>query len=312
MSTTSGIITSKELSEAFKNLNHGGLVVKISSDNTELVPDFEASGDVESTFNKLSKYIGDEYPQPSYSVIHTGDNHIFISFIPDVAPIKQKMLYASTKSTLISSLGAIFPHSFAWTELSEYTFKHYQHEVSSIGGDGPLTADEKSLKEINTLQDLSLNAYKKPLALMQGNILYNFSPELNLALESFGSTGELIIFNIESEQIKLTAKYNGIDLSLLVVTLDKTLVGPQYSLYNYAPGKNVFIYSCPSGSKVKDRMLYAASKVPLTYHLKKSLNVEKSIEVGDLDEFELGELEDKEEVVQKELKFSKPKGPRRR
>lgn len=307
MSTSSGITASQSLLDSYKNLEDGCLIVKVSDDNTELVPDHTVKGDLPHTFSELSKIHESQFPQPSYNILKNGDSHIFVSFIPDVAPIKQKMLYASSKNTLLQSLGGSFPQVFAWTELDELSHDHYKKQSKHT--EGPLTEDEKVLRDINALQDLS---FKKPLALMDGaNILFALSPELKDKLASIG-TGDVAVFNIDQEKelIELTTLFNGVTAGTLASKLALVADGPQYSLFGYGKG-NAFVYACPSGSKVKDRMVYASFKVKLVEYLKSlGISVDKSYEVGDLDELEL-DVEPKEHKEEKRG-FSKPKGPRRR
>ncbi|KAG2734820.1 hypothetical protein G9P44_002826 [Scheffersomyces stipitis] len=371
MSTQSGITASKELLDSFKSLSSEPLIIKISDDNTELVTDSKlgavSSGKehLSSAFESVNAHLKESFPSPAYVVIPvdpSADDYVFISFIPDSAPIRSKMLYASTKNTLLTSLGSnkfSKSNSFAWTELEELTYEYYQKVISATNNDDVLSKDEKMLNELNTLQTLSLagstSSFKRELASMHSpspspsihgpgndNILYKFDSSLQEEFQSLSKnadTNKLITFNIDSasEVIKLTTSETGIALDSLLDSLAKAnpVARPQYSIYNFYRGKFAFIYSCPSNSKVKDRMLYAASKVSLIHYLKTllsedSLTIDKSIEVGDLDEIELSELTVETEaatpssvssassagagsgVGRQGLKFSKPKGPRRR
>ncbi|ODV80670.1 Twinfilin A [Suhomyces tanzawaensis NRRL Y-17324] len=344
MSTQSGITLLKELLDEFKHFSGSSLVIKVSPDNTELVPDssYSSSGShqLEQVFDDLHKYISKEFPQPSYIVIPTSqakDDFIFVSFIPDEAPIRQKMLYASTKNTLINSLGSnnfSKSNTFSWTELLELTIDHYEFVRASKSSSGPLTNDEQTLNEIN-LQDLSLalrapgGGFKQKLASMHSSEekeLFRLSDELQQQFEKLpqNSTNRtLLTLNVEtgSEEFQLTSSTEGVAVDALVATLEKVSPTghPLYSIYNYQDGKFAFIYSCPSGSKVKDRMFYASSKLGLINSLKSglknaNLTIDKSLEVGDLEELEISELKQTQEAAGEKsgLRFSKPKGPRRR
>lgn len=354
MSTQSGITTSQELLDVFKSLESQPLIIKISSDSTQLIPDSNftstASQDLPATFQSINDYISNEYPQPSYIIIPDGGSNeecIFISFIPDIAPIKQKMLYASTKNTLLTSLGSYkFPKNklFAWTDLDELTFDNYEKSIQDSTKSGPLSQDERLLNQLNTMQSLSIagsqtsldsHGFKKELPSMHHNndILGDVDPELTKELEGLVSLGDslkLIIFNIKNEVVTLTSSQTGVVLDSLISKLgDRGVANPQFAVYNYANQKFAFIYSCPSGSPVRERMVYAASKVNLTSRInnilkKDNLSINKNIEIGDLDELELSELEIESEVAtpssvssatsatKQGLKFNKPKGPRRR
>lgn len=407
MSTQSGITISSQLNDAYKNLStNSALIIKISSDSTELIPDQIITGSdnttsttkditiLEPIFEKLINQISQEFPHPSYIVISYNSNQYFISFIPDIAPIKQKMLYASTKNSLITSLGGNkLIKKFAWTELDELTLNYFIKSIDEDQGfdikkeeeeelNLLLTEDEITLQKLNNLSLYSTtnhhhhHGFKKKLPLMtnddgsttgSGNadqdILYKFTPELTEQLQSIieNSSPEssndndnkksLISFNIDTTKELLTLKSidTQIEINQLIDTLNNhtsSRISPQYILYNYQIGKLAFIYSCPSGSSVKDRMIYASFKNSLINHLNqliKSTNIDddiiidKNIEVGDLDEIELSQLQDANELIhdtntngnnnsssnslssnnsslssKNGLKFNKPKGPRRR
>lgn len=406
MSTQSGITISSQLNDAYKNLStNSALIIKISSDSTELIPDQIITGSdnttsttkditiLEPIFEKLINQISQEFPHPSYIVISYNSNQYFISFIPDIAPIKQKMLYASTKNSLITSLGGNkLIKKFAWTELDELTLNYFIKSIDEDQGfdikkeeeeelNLLLTEDEITLQKLNNLSLYSTtnhhhHGFKKKLPSMtnddgsttgSGNadqdILYKFTPELTEQLQSIieNSSPEssndndnkksLISFNIDTTKELLTLKSidTQIEINQLIDTLNNhtsSKISPQYILYNYQIGKLAFIYSCPSGSSVKDRMIYASFKNSLINHLNqliKSTNIDddiiidKNIEVGDLDEIELSQLQDANELIhdtntngnnnsssnslssnnsslssKNGLKFNKPKGPRRR
>lgn len=406
MSTQSGITISSQLNDAYKNLStNSALIIKLSSDFTELIPDQIITGSdnttsttkditiLEPMFEKLINQISQEFPHPSYIVISYNSNQYFISFIPDIAPIKQKMLYASTKNSLITSLGGNkLIKKFAWTELDELTLNYFIKSIDDDQGSNIkkeeeeelnllLTEDEITLQKLNNLSLYSTtnhhhHGFKKKLPSMtnddgsttgSGNadqdILYKFTPELTEQLQSIieNSSPEssndndnkksLISFNIDTTKELLTLKSidTQIEINQLIDTLNNhtsSKISPQYILYNYQIGKLAFIYSCPSGSSVKDRMIYASFKNSLINHLNqliKSTNIDddiiidKNIEVGDLDEIELSQLQDANELIhdtntngnnnsssnslssnnsslssKNGLKFNKPKGPRRR
>ncbi|KAI5958227.1 TWF1 [Candida theae] len=357
MSTQSGITVSEQLSNKVKN-DSSTIIIKVSSDSTQLVPDSSfpqpSSTSISTIFEQLHRYLSANFPQPAYIIVPYQSTKVFISFIPDSAPIKQKMLYASTKNTLLSNLGSSsFAYKFAWTELDELSAEYLEKVINEDGESGPLTEDEKILQSLNNQQHIQGHEYgfKRELASMSSpasasssstsasDILYKFDAELE---REFGNLTKdandqgLLIFNIDlaSESIKLTNKLNQVELSNLIEKLQSnSQSGPTYSIYNYSPQRYTFMYSCPSGSSVKDRMIYAASKNSLINHLKTYFNkdtfLDKNLEVGDWNELEVSELEvdapgsrsdtpaslsssASDNKPSSGLKFSKPKGPRRR
>ncbi|KAK6897261.1 Twinfilin-1 [Candida tropicalis] len=358
MSTQSGITSSEELTESFKSLpSSSALIIKISSDSTKLIPEKTITSTSLSTlFSELNSYISKEFPDPSYIIINNekgnGNDKTFISFIPDVAKLRSKMLYASTRNTIINNLSNGINQKFSFTELDELTNDYYLkclNDNSNNTNEGLLTEDEKILQGINNLSSFGNHGFKKKLASMGGSedlsnnqdILYKFDNELTNAIDNLTSNDyeKLIVFNIDlsNELVKLQNIKSNISINQLIQTLESSneSKSPQYSIYNYNKNGNLaFIYSCPSGSAVKDRMIYASFKNSLINHLKDKLSksgltIDKNLEVGDLDELELSDLQPEEEQQQQQgedsesissasssskagLKFNKPRGPRRR
>lgn len=316
MSSQSGITLSNELERKLRNTK-GAIVIKINDSFTELVKDDDynsTTDDLSLEFTSLHSYLSSIFPTPRYILFPS----IFISFIPDTAPIKLKMLYASTKSTLTSSFTK--DNTFAYSELSEINYNSYLKDSTST--DAALTSSEKTLNSINAIQDLSLG-YKKQLPSMEkSGLLVDIDDSLASEFKGLAADNKgLLTFSINNEALKLIDSVNNVTLSTLLSSLEKSSPGsPFFAIYNFLPSKYSFIYSCPSGSKVKDRMIHASTKVGLINHLngllkEKDLKIDKSIEIGDLDELELSELKPEEageESASKGLRFQKPKGPRRR
>lgn len=395
MSTQSGITVSSKLADVFKTKSSSTpIVIKISSDSTELIPaeinnETSTTTSISSSIAQLNKYLSQTFPEPAYisfpydssegnnegnddgnsTLAQSQPQKIFISFIPDSAPIKQKMLYASTKNTLLTSLGSSqFAYKFAWTELDEVTEDYLTRSINdekngeNRGVKGLKTEKEEIVENINQQSYYARTGlgFKRELASMSsrtsgstGDILYAFDEKLKLEFENLKESklevGTVVIFNINmaSEVIELHEKINKVNVDGLINKLESNVASlkPSYILYKYEQSKVAFIYTCPSGSSVKDRMVYAASKNSLISHLKNEyfngddVVLDKNLEVGDLNELEVSELESdfgNEESKQSRgatpsshsssslssannqsanntgLRFNKPKGPRRR
>jgi len=78
----------------------------------------------------------------------------------------------------------------------------------------------------------------------------------------------------------------------------------------------VFIYSCPSSSSVKQRMVYASSRrAILTLATDFGIKVETKIETSDVDELTLTHLTKEVhglEAVEEKKTFARPRGPPKR
>lgn len=346
MATQSGITASTELLDDFKSLLKGALVITLNDDSTQLVPDssfsLPSSADLELLFKSLNEYFEERYPTPGYAVVHKDEgDFIFISFIPDSAPIRQKMLFASTKNTVLQQLGSSnfgAKNILALTELDELSLSHYEH-LTLRDNDALLTSDEKILAQINSVQNLNLGqssgqSFKRELPSMHSdklsstsgsNLLFKVNDDLEKELLG-DLTGKLVVIRIdkEVETLDLVKASQDISTENLISSLELAVGGsdasPVYALFGYDDKKVAFIYLCPSGSKVKDRMLYAANKQGFLSHLKadhfEANQLDVVLEVGDLDEIDISKLEKEgskgTQQSANNLRFSRPKGPRRR
>ena len=109
-------------------------------------------------------------------------------------------------------------------------------------------------------------------------------------------------------------------ISSLSSTISST--EPRYSFYRYTHDYNgtstspiLFIYTCPSGSKVRERMLYAASSRSAVQvaESEAGLKVEKRLEAGEPDDItEQSINEDLHPKVEVKKAFDRPRRPGRK
>ncbi|KAM9897034.1 hypothetical protein OXX79_007124 [Metschnikowia pulcherrima] len=111
MSTQSGIKASDELLGLANESASPALVITLSSDSTQLVVDesytHPAASEIKSVLESLKDHFSAEFPEPKFAIVSPHETHegYFVSFIPDSAPIRQKMLFASTKKYLAPTIG---------------------------------------------------------------------------------------------------------------------------------------------------------------------------------------------------------------
>jgi twinfilin-like protein len=129
--------------------------------------------------------------------------------------------------------------------------------------------------------------------------------------------GEMVQLGLESEALVLRSTAKDVPPADLGAQISGT--EPTYTFYRY-PGSGVlFIYTCPSGSKIKDRMVYASSRafVPL---IAKDMDVEvvKRLEFGSPEDVTAEALRDVVEPKSEEPSgrtdggFARPKRPGKR
>lgn len=332
MSSQSGIVPSDEVIIKFHDFISSGNRALVLTINPQLLTvSIDKSIPGSSNLNAdLDGLISNDVCNDTdclYLILNYGHNtkYAFISYVPDNAIVKSKMLYASTKNTLLRSLGGEYFNPILFINSpEELNSSGWAKIINSNETDVPLTESEMNLKSVKE-SELASSA-SSSLGVASGKLvndsnttlLFQIDPELESLLSSSSTIplGSLISLEISNEILKLIKKASDVSASNLIKSIS-SIQGPAYHLYVSDGGLKFFILTCPSGSKVRDRMLYAANKQGLLNHLKSNnWDFSKVIEAGDADEIELSEFatdsNSSASTNSNRLKFAKPKGPRRR
>ena len=266
---------------------------------------------------------------------------IAITYVPDSAPVRQKMLFASTRLTLVRELGIErFRETIFATTKEELTPQGFEKHDKHVGLAAPLTEEEQSLGEVKRKEAEEGRGMNERKSHVSSGVSMPISDEAVQALKGLAREGgdslvqlvrlvracvkggSLICYkkiNIPTETMEL-ASSSATPISELPTTISGT--EPRYSFYRYTHTHNgissspiLFIYTCPSGSKIKERMLYAASSRSAVQvaEAEAGLKIEKKIEASspeDISEESIdGDLHPKVEVKKA---FERPKRPGRK
>ncbi|CAB4251905.1 similar to Saccharomyces cerevisiae YGR080W TWF1 Twinfilin [Maudiozyma barnettii] len=324
MSNQSGICANEELLNVIRSTPNNGLLIiaaKISSDSTAV--EFKEKFD---TTNDLLESLDSD---PSYILIKDSKKnpevYDFISFVPDPAPVRAKMIYASTKNTLLRQIGSNVINS-------QMMFSEPQ-EITDFVNSSTTTSSQSTLLSESEKIGIQINEEQRNMRALQGHQLVsqnNGTPnsltfEVNSSAGSIKSlleSNNVITFkiNMDNEKVEVTSQTNITSSDAISLTSEH----PSYTIFKNGE-LYYFIYSCPSGSKVKERMLYASNKQGFINHLKdnEGISFTKILEIGDADELEKSlmsssteaELKQKEESSKSDnntQRFNRPKGPTRR
>jgi twinfilin-like protein len=125
--------------------------------------------------------------------------------------------------------------------------------------------------------------------------------------------------NIETETIEL-ASVTSTPVSSLSSSISAT--EPRYSFYRYAHEYDgaslspiLFIYTCPSGSKIKERMLYASSSRSAVQvaEAEAGLQIEKKIEASSPEDISAESIDaDLHPKIEVKKAFARPQRPGRK
>lgn len=193
------------------------------------------------------------------------DGYVAVTYVPNAAPVRQKMLFASTRLTLVRELGIErFRQTLFATEASELTAEGWEKHEKHESLEAPLTEEEAGLKGVKEAE------YGESMGTGQRRGHVGRGVELKTGegvLEALGSLKEegcrgtlvQLKFQLPDETLVLDASADSVqpgDVAGLISTTE-----PRYSFYSTPQeGEIVFVYTCPTGSKIKERMVYSTSK----------------------------------------------------
>lgn len=152
----SGISASKGLHEAFNELvsspTQRGFLATIQAE--ALTPQAilpSKTTDFHSDLEGLPSLL--QKDAASYIILrryqNAPDGYVAVTYVPDSAPVRQKMLFASTRLTLVRELGTErFRESVFVTEMKELTAEGWKRHDASGEAKAPLTEEEESLQGI--------------------------------------------------------------------------------------------------------------------------------------------------------------------
>ncbi|KAK9472263.1 uncharacterized protein V1510DRAFT_417772 [Dipodascopsis tothii] len=335
MSNQSGIQASDALLDAFRAFSSGperALVVKI--ENETLVPGAvlpSSSEDHVADFVVLEPHVSDS--EAMYVLYRTAPaQYTFISYVPDAAPVRSKMLYASTRNTLqraLAGAGDLSLTLFA-TDADELTPDGYRRFLAHNNLAAPLTEEERALRTVREFEAVGdAGAAGSARRAHAGGVAMPMSASAEGALAGLAEAGPhrktLVVLEIDvaAEKLELVAaiESDGSDLTA-------NMVGdsPRYTFFLYEhehAGQTeeslVFIYTCPPTARIKERMLYASARAAVLAEAERlsGLRVAKKLEASDSDEIAAlspaalhKELHPPKETTR--AAFARPKAPGRR
>ncbi|KAG0053770.1 Twinfilin-1 [Gryganskiella cystojenkinii] len=169
MSNQTGIKVSSKLTEAWKQATASDSrvrIVKVSIINESLEEDgtFDIKGTFEEDFGTVHANLAEK--QPSYFFVRldttkSASDWLFLCYVPDVAPIRQKMIYAATRASLTKELGDSFiKDSIYGTNMNDFTLDGYKKHRASLSAPKPLTERERQLAEIAANEKILVESMK--------------------------------------------------------------------------------------------------------------------------------------------------------
>ena len=302
MSHSSGIRVSPDLLEEFQ-LNQFHLLFISISEDEELVCKQSINDSSAAGFASIQQWIQsteERKQNPCFIIYRLNEEQqnqfLLLSYIPDSAAVRLKMLYSSTKATLAKQLGdSKFPqqyHANSFDELSEESYLKHIKDQNIVDKSHLMTQRERDMKQAQLMhgQDGHHSVSSKQT--------FNTGIKMKIAnsevINEFrsGSGGSQLIFSIDTETETITvASFNDLDEALKAISRES----PRFALLSIksdtesTAAKTLFLYTCPAGAKVKERMLYSATRqfMITTITSEFSIAVDAKSELSDLQELSL-------------------------
>ncbi|GAA5904532.1 hypothetical protein JCM5296_005476 [Sporobolomyces johnsonii] len=286
MAAQSGIGPSAELQSAWSAALQEGTtrLFKIAIKDEQLVPagQWHASqpsdGEppekaLERDFALFSAEGAVEDNVPAYYLVRLASTPtsawLFISYVPDAAPVRAKMLYASTRATLVRSLGdSRFETSIFATGKADLTYTSYLSHLTHDAASAPLTAREQEMAAIRAAEAATAEQDGDDPRAQQGrSMIFGTNEAKGGAKDALPWTDEA------KEAVKGLKDEGGRDVVQLEIDVGKEQVvlaenqptdltlppsSPCYFFYRH-PAGIVLIYSCPPSSPIKSRLVYSST-----------------------------------------------------
>ncbi|OJI99364.1 hypothetical protein ASPVEDRAFT_38791 [Aspergillus versicolor CBS 583.65] len=338
----SGISVSQELHDAFATFASDNsifcLPVTITSESlTPLSPiPFSAGDAFYPSLSQLSSVL--EPKTPIYLLIRrTGSGSpslVALTYIPSNAGVRAKTLFASTRATLVRELGSEkFSETIFATDEDEVVGEKAWREREAEKNGSPeagysredLMGDkERELDAVRKAEEAARSGtpgrdigiggtFARGPSRMR--IEMQVDEDAKGALQGLQQGGLVqVAIDVPTETLKLVSSESGVDADSVQKQISES--SPRYSFYHYPDSDAViFIYTCPSGSSIKERMLFASSRMyALQVAEQQGLKVSKKIEAGAPDEVTGERLHEEVNPPQNDgirRGFAKPRRPGR-
>ncbi|EIW60075.1 actin depolymerizing protein [Trametes versicolor FP-101664 SS1] len=290
MSAPTGITVSPELASAFSDAVDSNNIrfLKVSIENESLVPSdaVAPSGTLEEDLDKLVDILEDNVP--AYILVRLDDpptEWLAIYYVPDNAKVRDKMLYAATRTTLTKSLGsAHFTDNIFATSKDDIGAGAYAKHKRHIAAPPPMSAREKEMEAVKAAEREAGGRIYEGSRARQSHVGQgvglNWTDEAANAIKELGAAEDsrLVVLSIDpaTESLLLTSAQE-VDVSGLSSALPAS--DPSYAFFAWPqnitspPRRDVVpIYSCPSASAVRHRMLYSSAVLSVVREVKELLS----------------------------------------
>lgn len=215
-----------------------------------------------------------------------GYDWLLISYTPDTAAIRQKMLYASTKATMKKEFGS--PHikeEYHATSQRETTLFGYKKHKKAMSAPAPLTQREEEMLEIRR-NEVQTEICTETRHNTLGGIECAITESAAIAIrDTARGAYNYLQFKIELKEEKIhLVKAANVDVEKLPKEIPDDEARYHIYLFKHTHEGDflesfIFIYSMPGyNCPIKERMLYSSSKAVFLEKIRDlGLNIDKKV-----------------------------------
>ncbi|KAJ7349164.1 hypothetical protein DFH08DRAFT_864589 [Mycena albidolilacea] len=273
MSATSGIGVSPDLSAKFSRAvdDKQTRFLKVSIQNESLVHDLSVPvrGSLEEDLGQLDEIIHEDIPAYLLTKLDDSTEWLVIYYVPDTAKVRDKMLYASSRASLLKSLGStLFSDSIFATSKADLTAEAYAAHRRHVLAPKPLSASEQEMADVRAAErhagGLSVYQGSRARTTHVGKTIgMPWAADFEDAVKGLGEGDDSVLvvatIDMASETVVLhsTSPTAADDVG---ASLPQDGASYAFFAWKHAPSRRdiVFVYSCPSSCPIKHRMVYAS------------------------------------------------------
>ena len=189
-----------------------------------------------------------------------------LSFVPDTAPIKEKMLLSSSKEALKKALGGVFGLEVQFSALEDVALEGEKSDAEKAAEQlAMMTTFEREAAEVKRGEAGAAADGK----VKSSNLAFPLSADASAQLDAFAAgTVAMVALSIEGETIALRRAEADLPLASLAAALPTD--EPSYGVFRWAHERDgaavapvLFVYMCPEDAPVRGKMLHASSKASM-------------------------------------------------
>lgn len=262
MSNQSGIEVSPRLAKELPSFVESGdraLILHIADEACELEHRIASSSDVPADLEAVASRL--EADGVRYLMIRNQDGTFaFGSLVPEGSSVRDKMLYASSSSTIQKQLGSQITSTHFWTSVDDVTGQEFVAVVNALAPkksdagataatEKPLTSEEQQLKDL-LHSETSVKAHR------QGGLTIAMQlPSEAISALSTGGTNNFVALGLNGETLHM---HRHATIERLNVS-EQFGADPSYAVFQ-TDDESYFIFWCPTSTSARKKMIAAAGR----------------------------------------------------